>query len=419
VSSFVVVLLLVGPALAQRGTDLLDQYKARVAIEAQKFENEMRDLVAEAQRTAATDPARAVEMLKGALAKIEGNEVLSPSRRDSMARDFRERMRVIDADARRAAGNADEDARRRAQAAANKTAVNQEMANQEKLMRQLDQVKVLRDAGRNDEANRLAAELREQYPDNPVVILTARNGITNDRLNEYYRLLNERERRLLAVQADIQRSATPIAGDIEFPSAAKWAEITKMRSNTQRLTPQEKAILQALETPITLDLPDGKLEETLQWISDKFKIPFIIDKASMDQLMIGYDAPVKIKARQISTRTVLRKILGEVGLSYVVKDQVIQIMTPDRARGMLTTRVYYIGDLLGAFDMRLPPVLNQIQTAQNLAGLMDYITKNVDPDSWAINERGGLGSIAFDPLRGALIVKQSAEVHYFLGSAIR
>ncbi len=419
VLSLAAALLLVGAADAQRGSDLLDQYKNRAAVEAQRFENEIRDTVAEATKLALTDPGKAVEVLKAALPKVDANEALTASRRESMARDLRERIRVIEADARRAASAADEEAKRKAQGLDVKTAQQRDAAEQAKVSRLLDQVKSLRDQGRNDEAARLTAELRQKYPDNPAVLLAGRSNATTDSLNEYYRVLNERERRLLAARLDVDRSAMPPSGDIEFPSPEKWREITKLRKNTQPLTDREKAILQALDTPITLDFKDVKLAEFLQYLQDKLGLPVQLDKASLDQLMINDDTSVSIRARQFSTRTVLRKVLADLGLTYVVKDEEVQAMTPDRARSLMTTRVYYIGDLVGTFDMRLPPVLNQLQMAQNVAGLMDYITKNVDPDSWAINERGGLGSIVFDPIRGALIVKQSAEVHYYLNRGIR
>jgi hypothetical protein len=414
--SLAAILVLGGSALAQRGSDLLDQFKNKQAVAAQQFENEIRDAVAQAAKA---EPAKAIDILKDALKRVEADELLSATRRDTLARDLRERIRVAAIDVQRGAAIADEDARRKAQLEAIKAGQNKNLTEQEKLARQVEQVRALREQGRIDEANRLAAELAEKNPNNPSVQAVGRTGTTSDRLKAYYEALNERERRLLAARIDIDRAAMPPKDDIEFPSPEKWREITKLRKNTQQLTEKEKEILKGLSTPITVDFKGSKFQDVLEWFSDKLGLDIIVDKQALEQLMITYDTPVSVKASRISSRTVLRKILGDLGLTYVVKDQTVQVMTPEMARGLLTTRVYYIGDLVGQVDFSLPPALNQLQMAQNITGLLDYITKNVDPDSWAVNERGGLGTIAYDPIRGAIIVKQSAEVHYFLGASLR
>jgi hypothetical protein len=86
---------------------------------------------------------------------------------------------------------------------------------------------------------------------------------------------------------------------------------------------------------------------------------------------------------------------------------------------MMVVRTYYLGDLMGLMDLRLPPVVNQLQMAQNVAYIIDLIKHSVDPDSWADNGRDGPGTIAFEPLTMSLVVRQSAEVHFMLGGSLR
>src|SRR5579864_7480447 len=82
-------LVLVGAAAAQNpsGSDLLEQYRNRNAVAAQQLENDIRDAVVEAQRLAQADPARAVERLKKALARVEDDKVLTRTRRESLLLD--------------------------------------------------------------------------------------------------------------------------------------------------------------------------------------------------------------------------------------------------------------------------------------------------------------------------------------------
>jgi hypothetical protein len=112
-------------------------------------------------------------------------------------------------------------------------------------------------------------------------------------------------------------------------------------------------------------------------------------------------------------------VLGAQGLTFVVKDETIQIVTVDRAKSMLTTRVYYLGDLVqgvGQFGgIQWGPFLNAQQTQANVAALIDMI-KKIDPLSWN-GEAGGPGSITYSAATQSIIVRNSAEVHHALSSA--
>jgi hypothetical protein len=86
---------------------------------------------------------------------------------------------------------------------------------------------------------------------------------------------------------------------------------------------------------------------------------------------------------------------------------------------MMTTRSYYMGDLIAATDVRLGPWLTNVQKYNNVVQLAAMITQSVDPDSWLVNERGGFGTITFNPASMSFVVKQSAEVHLSLRNSFR
>jgi hypothetical protein len=87
------------------------------------------------------------------------------------------------------------------------------------------------------------------------------------------------------------------------------------------------------------------------------------------------------------------------------------VTTLARAREMMTVRTYYVGDLLGVASPMLPAVVNRFQMIQAIGSIINQI-QGIDSDSW--EGRGGSGTITFDPVRMALVVKQSAEIHYML-----
>jgi hypothetical protein len=129
---------------------------------------------------------------------------------------------------------------------------------------------------------------------------------------------------------------------------------------------------------------------------------------------------VQLDAKNLSARTVLRQILGAQGLTFVVKDEAIQVVTVERARDMLVTRVYYLGDIIqgvGPFGGALTwgPLLDFQQTQANAKLIVDSITSSIDPLSWKPN---GPGTVTFHFPSMSLIVRASSEVHATLGSKL-
>jgi hypothetical protein len=415
-------LVLAGRAAAQdspRGSDLLDQYRNRNAVAAQQLENEIRDAVVEAQRLAQSDPVKAVDRLKQALSRLDDEKVLTASRHDSLVRDLKERIRVFTTDSRRAADHGAEQTTKQIQAIDRRAEQEREEAERARIKEQLRNVRALQEAGRSEDATRAAQELADRYPSNLAAQVAARTTSMAERVNDARSMKAESERRRLLVFQDVNRSAMLPIGDIEFPK--DWAEKTKRRKAQQNpMTEKEKAILNALNKPITLDVKDAKFEEVLDELQRLLGQTIQVDEKALEAAMIKYETPVTVRAkRPISARTVLRQLLAPLDLTYVVKDETIFITTKEQARQMATVRTYYIGDLLAGLNVGLPPDITQLQMAQYVSYLIDIIQHTVDPDSWAANGRDGIGTIAFDPISMSLVVKQSAEVHFMLGSSFR
>ena len=68
----------------------------------------------------------------------------------------------------------------------------------------------------------------------------------------------------------------------------------------------------------------------------------------MDDLNVNTESTVSVHLNKVSTRTALKKVLADLGLTYVIKDETIFVTTPIKAKDMMTVRTYYIGDLIGA-----------------------------------------------------------------------
>jgi hypothetical protein len=266
------------------------------------------------------------------------------------------------------------------------------------------------------DAARLADELYRRNPNSTSNQLTRTFTSRTETLasNKEYRDL--KSAKTLAVFREIEKSGIPIEGEIEFP--ADWAERSKRRAKytDQPMTKEEKAIIKGLNTVIDLNLKDITFQEFLERIEKEIGQPIFVSKTAMEEATVDYKTPVSIRGRA-ATRTLLRKVLADLNLAYVVKDNTLQVTTTARAKDMMTTRSYYLGDLAGIVDARWGPFANQAVMANNLLNIVNLIQQTVDPQSWSVN--GGPGTIYFHPTTMTLIVRQSADVHYMLGNGIR
>lgn len=271
------------------------------------------------------------------------------------------------------------------------------------------------DAGKTAEANAEIARLTKLYPTNPSVQALGYSGSIAGRLDEAIALQTEMRDRWVKVQRNIERSALPAVMDVEFPK--DWKEISARRLKTVELSAKEKKIIEALDKPVTVNFRERPFEEALQDLSNMLDQPLLLDKASLKDLEVDLKRGSTLEAKGLSGRTVLRSLLATHGLTFVVKDETIQVVTVERARNLLTTRVYYLGDLIkgtGVFGgPEWGPFLNAEQAAENARNLTAMITKSIDPLSW--RENGGAGTVTFHAPSMSIIVRASTEVHSSLG----
>jgi hypothetical protein len=401
---------------AEGSKDLLDEARRRDQVAQQKAEADFRDALIEMSKLEFASPARAAERLKKMLTVLDEDTVLSPAKRDAWKRVLKDRIRVCEAEADRAVKEAADGAVREAKKDDRNVVAEQKARDEEQLKQDLKAIRKMQEDGRTDEAARKAAELARRYPDNPAAAASGHISGMNDRVRQYRLIKSEKENGWALSMLDVDRSSVlPRDPDINFPSPEKWKEITKARTKSQA-TEKEKAILKALDAPDTVSFEGTTLESAIDYLQTLSGQTIILDKRTLDDVGINYDTPVNVrKMRRVSLRTALRKVLGEVGLTYIVEKETIHVLTPAEAKKKMTIRTYYLGDLAGAVDFNFPAFGGGMSMAQTVGDLIKTIVGTVDPDSWKINNPEAEGTIIFVPSSYSLIVKQSAEIHYMLG----
>jgi hypothetical protein len=370
----VIAFLVLGvSAGAQPDNNRLDQIKRLNKVASQKAESDIRDAIKEAVALIKNDPAEALEILDAALHTAEKDPALDDAQRGSLKRLITQHIR----DAKAAGGKSDA-----------KTTDTPRRKESSTVTPRKDAEGVQRYEDLRDRLNRL----REQA-------------------GQRASAKSDKTRGLAGVAKDVDESSIPSDQDMKFPK--NWKELLKKRTGTVEMTKAEKKLMKALDTIIEANFDKARFEDVIKYLEEKTGVTILLDKQALDQQQVTYETTVRFRARKVSMRTVLRRILADVGLAYYIKDEAIQVTSVDKAKETLTTRVYYIGDLVSRLNFDLGPILNQQQVADNAKHIIDMIQTQVEPETWSINN--GPGRIVFDPARMVLVVKATAEVHYMLG----
>lgn len=399
--------------------DPLAEATARQRIADQKAETDVLAAIQDADRQARINPVKAIQALKSAQVNIiDLSPTLSGEARKNLTQLLSRKIAALGGKALPnpevkndpiAAG-----VKRDKQAAFDSYLYELKQVNEG-----VKRVAEYKKSGQNKEADREVAALARLYPNNPAVIsLQTQNGFA-DNVQASRDFAELQQNRINLAMKSVDISSLPALGDVEFPK--DWKEKTARRLKTIELTDQEKKIIESLNKPVKVDWNNRPFDEALQDLSNSLDQKLFLDKKSVDDLGIDLRKPVSLQANGVAARTVLRQMLAAQGLTFVIKDQVIQVVDVEKAKNMLVTRVYYLGDVVqgvGPFAGSLTwgPLVDFQQTMANVEEIMKSITKSIDPLSW--KENGGPASITFHFPSMSIIVRASSEVHAAIGSSM-
>lgn len=376
----------------------------------QKRENEAKQALTESLRLSKFSLTRAAEYLKPILESIESDELLPAEKRDSLARGIRSQIKVYEKNIGVSASKNLDAVQSQAQANERIADIDRTSRENEKLSRNIDSIKNLRKDGQTAEANRSFDELAKKYPNNLEVQALGRLSKFQDNIGAESKLRATRSEMMLALQRDILKASIPVSGDISFPD--DWVEKSKRRTAGAKVSEEDRKIMNTMSSPLTFSLKNEPFQSFLDIMEKQFGSPLVIDQQALQLMNITTETPITVNSRGWSTRTILRKVLSDLGLSYVIKEKTIHITSPDRAKETMTTRAYPIGDIIGNMNMNMPGNYNQAVFIQNVQNIMNSIMA-LDPKSW---QPEGAGSIVFEPSTMSLIIRQTAEFHFLVGS---
>jgi hypothetical protein len=413
--------LAIGPvALAQTPGDLIDQTRRMQAVAAQQVEADIRTGLSEAARL--TDKVETLNRYKVLLGRTEADKNLPDDRRAALKRVLQDRIRLAETAVTQSKDVAPA-AKGRTQFAEGSPAKAGEAVPSDTatIKDGIAKVSALNAQGKQADAQRASAELLKKYPDSVAVQVLNGVSVTAASIDAADKLRIDTEQRSVVAMRDVQKSFMPPKGDLEFGPG--WRELSDARLKRYGLSAENKAMMETLAAPIKVELKGVRLQDAMDYMSNQMKRTIIIDKNALEEGQITYETPVSCSFKtEVATRTALRAILNDVHLTYVIRDGVIHVTNTSRAKDLMITRTYYIGDLVTGLGMvTSPPQMghpqDQVLLAQNVQVIIDMITQSVDPSSW--QSRGGMGVIGYNIPTQSLIIRQTAEVQNLIQNSLR
>jgi hypothetical protein len=237
---------------------------------------------------------------------------------------------------------------------------------------------------------------------------------------------NDAAKGFSGVIGSTQKSAIP--NDQPLTLAPNAKEI--MAKREVPLNKKEAAVMTSLGKTMTVDFTGKNLRQVIDYLSSQTGLTILPDPASLKEAGADLEDQVNFKSPgPLSVRAILRKVLADRGLSYIVTENGVDVVTIEKARQATVVRVYPIGDLVqpirpipqfvyDPFTGRLMPALpGQVVTPQQIAGqqIVEIVKSSVDPSYWA---PAGPGTVTFHEATGALIVRASAEIQFQIGQAL-
>jgi hypothetical protein len=139
------------------------------------------------------------------------------------------------------------------------------------------------------------------------------------------------------------------AGGISMKAvAAKEPAAEKSQSETNK-----EDIKRALDDMTQMEFVDTPLQDVIDYLKDVHKakghpgFEMVLDTKGLNELGITPETPFTKNLKGISLRAALRLMLRDLGLTYVVRHEVLVITSPEEA---CYTKVYDVADLVSTKD---------------------------------------------------------------------
>lgn len=344
--------------LAEAPGRFLEDVRKNQELKSQVLQNQVDKELADARQMMGENPEGAEMVLKQALEMVESSPDLLAEVRAQLRQKLENALRqanqakIVVAD-RRARGE------ELAAAAREQEQITQALNLRGERIKQLvDRFTSLMAEGRYDIAdNEIVPEIQDLAPNTPI----AASVITAGRFQRNYQELSDiwqrRQDGFVRTLYQVELSHIPFPDEppIVYADPVWWEKISLDRkrkySTMDLLKPggSEQKIYDELGQPARkFDFVETPLSEVVDFLSAEHEIPIQLKSKTLTDAGIAIDTPITKRLSGITLRSALRILLSELELTYMVKDEVLQITTPEDAESPdnMVTKVYNVGDLV-------------------------------------------------------------------------
>lgn len=158
--------------------------------------------------------------------------------------------------------------------------------------------------------------------------------------------------------------------------------------------PQHIALREKLDRPISIRLDQTPLVLAVEKLAEAASVDLRLDKSAIKDAGVSEREPVTLDLDERQLRTILQVALGDLGLTWMMRDGVLWVTSKEQAESLLKTAVYDVRDLCR-------------DTAEGDA-LIDAIYSQM-PENWVANGSGD-ADIRFAKA-GTMVVSQNEAGH--------
>src|SRR5262249_10554890 len=137
-------------------------------------------------------------------------------------------------------------------------------------------------------------------------------------LSAYDQLRRQRERGVLAVDRDVLEAATDNTPRPPSKGLRDWEN--RHRPRGINLRPKEVGLVRMLNSTLSVNFDKMSLKDAIAYLQEKTDINIFVDESSLRDATVEYDDPVTFKAKGAQVRTILKAVLADKGLTFIIKE---------------------------------------------------------------------------------------------------
>jgi hypothetical protein len=169
----------------------------------------------------------------------------------------------------------------------------------------------------------------------------------------------------------------------------------------------EEDIRRALAEPTKMDFTETPLADVIDYLRDlqKAKHPGFeiqLDNKILTDLGVTADTPITKHIQGVTLRSALRLMLRDMGMAFVIRDEVLLITSPEEAEMAVVRKVYDVSELISPADR---------EKGNAFASLVDMVAKTAKVDNAEQRGPGCWISTINSSEIAVITISQTEDIH--------